>query len=112
MGKNLARKTGFIIAVLVIFIYGIFGIPHGGLKQSLANRINLGLDLKGGTHMVLKVHTREAVNSTTDRDVASLNAALAPLSAHAVKLDPAAIIRRSLPLLVAILTSPAIFARF
>jgi preprotein translocase subunit SecD len=90
MGKNLTQKTGFIIAVLVIFIYGIFGIPHGGLKQSIANRINLGLDLKGGTHLVLKVHTIEAVNSTTDRDVAALNTALASFGAHAVKLDPTA----------------------
>jgi preprotein translocase subunit SecD len=88
MGKNLTQKTGFIIAVLVIFIYGIFGIPHGGLKQSITNRINLGLDLKGGTHLVLKVHTIEAVNSTTDRDVAALNTALAALGAHAIKLDP------------------------
>ena len=88
MGKNLGQKTGFIIAVLVIFIYGIFGIPHGGLKQSLTDRIHLGLDLKGGTHMVLKVHTIEAVNSTTDRDVEGLNTALGALGAHAVKLDP------------------------
>jgi preprotein translocase subunit SecD len=88
MGKNLAQKTGFIIAVLVIFIYGIIGIPHGGLKQAIANRINLGLDLKGGTHLVLKVHTIEAVNSATDRDVSRLNTVLAPLGATASKLDP------------------------
>ncbi|MEO7030615.1 MAG: protein translocase subunit SecD [Acidobacteriaceae bacterium] len=89
MGKNLATKAGFIIAVLVIFIYGIFGIPHGGLKQSLLNRIHLGLDLKGGTHLVLKVHTIEAINSTTDRDTAALNTALTPFGANAAKLDPA-----------------------
>jgi len=53
MGKNLASRTGFIVVVLLIFTYGIFGIPHGGLKQSIQNRINLGLDLKGGTHLVL-----------------------------------------------------------
>ena len=88
MGKNLAGKTGFIIAVLVIFIYGIFGIPHGGLKQSLMDRIHLGLDLKGGTHLVLQVQTIEAINSNTDRDVARLNTALAGMGS-AVKLDPA-----------------------
>ena len=58
MGKNLKGKTAFIIAVLVIFIYGIFGIPSGGLKQALTNRIHLGLDLQGGTHLVLQVHVR------------------------------------------------------
>ncbi|MBW4038815.1 MAG: protein translocase subunit SecD [Acidobacteria bacterium] len=89
MGKNLASRTGFIVAVLVIFIYGIFGIPHGGLKQSLERRIALGLDLKGGTHLVLQVHVAEAINSETDRDVQSLNAALAATGATASKQDPA-----------------------
>jgi preprotein translocase subunit SecD len=72
MGKNLAGKSAFIVAVLVIFCFGIVGIPHGGLVQSIKNRINLGLDLKGGTHLVLEVHVAEAVASTTDRDVARL----------------------------------------
>src|SRR5665213_798220 len=95
MGKILLQKTGFIVAVLLIAIYGIFGIPHGtghgfgdSLKQSLLNRINLGLDLKGGSHLVLKVNTAEAVGSTTDRDVARLNGVLATWNAKAVKLDP------------------------
>ena len=89
MGKNLATRTVFIVAVLLIFTYGIFGIPHGGLVQSLENRINLGLDLKGGTHLVLQVHVAEAVNSSTDRDVQALNTALAATGATAAKLDPA-----------------------
>jgi preprotein translocase subunit SecD len=72
MGKNLAGKTAFIVAVLVICCFGIVGIPHGGLKESIKNNIHLGLDLKGGIHLVLQVHVAEAVGSTTDRDVARL----------------------------------------
>ena len=72
MGKNLAGKTAFIVAILVVFIFGIVGIPHGGLKQSITDRIHLGLDLKGGTHLVLEVHVAEALISATDRDVARL----------------------------------------
>jgi preprotein translocase subunit SecD len=72
MGKNLAGKTAFIVAVLVVFCFGIVGIPHGGLKQSIKDRIHLGLDLKGGTHLVLEVHVAEAITSATDRDVARL----------------------------------------
>ncbi len=72
MGKNLAGKTAFIVAVLVIFVFGIVGIPHGGLKQSITNRINLGLDLRGGIHLVLQVHVAEAIASATDRDVQRL----------------------------------------
>jgi preprotein translocase subunit SecD len=72
MGKNLAGKTAFIVAVLVVFIYGIVGIPHGGLKESITRRINLGLDLKGGTHLVLEVHVAEAIGSAADRDAERL----------------------------------------
>ncbi len=72
MGKNLAGKSAFIAAVLVIFCFGIVGIPHGGLTQSIKDRIHLGLDLKGGTHLVLEVHVAEAIASTTDRDVARI----------------------------------------
>ena len=91
MGKNLTGKTVFIVAVLVVFLYGIFGIPHGGLKQSVLNRIHLGLDLKGGTHLVLEVHVAEAVGSETDRDVARLEADLQKAGvtgATVGKLDP------------------------
>jgi preprotein translocase subunit SecD len=87
MGNKLAGRIGFIVAVLVIFIYGIFGIPHGGLKQSLTDRIHLGLDLQGGTRLVLQVHVADAINSSTDRDVQRLNTALAATGATATKLD-------------------------
>jgi preprotein translocase subunit SecD len=72
MGKNLASKTAFISAVLLVFCYGIVGIPHGGLKESIARRINLGLDLKGGIHLVLEVHVNEAIASAVDRDAVRL----------------------------------------
>lgn len=73
MQKNLALKTLFIVAVLLVFIYGIFGIPGGfsgdALKQSLLDRIHLGLDLKGGIHMILQVMVNDAVNGETDHAV-------------------------------------------
>ncbi len=72
MGKNLAGKLALIVAVLVVFCFGIVGIPHGGLMESIKNNIHLGLDLKGGTHLVLEVHVDEAIVSATDRDVARL----------------------------------------
>ncbi|MGC2639493.1 MAG: protein translocase subunit SecD [Acidobacteriaceae bacterium] len=76
MQKNLRTKTVIILATLVIFIYGIFGLPHGisgtALKAALEKNINLGLDLKGGTHLVLQVMVDEAVGGTTDSDVAAI----------------------------------------
>src|SRR5271154_3178904 len=76
MGKNLAGKTASIIAILVIFFYGIFfgfnGPKAGSLKSLITNNIHLGLDLQGGTHLVMEVHVAEAVASATDRDAARL----------------------------------------
>jgi preprotein translocase subunit SecD len=92
MGKNLAGKTALIVAVLVIFCFGIVGIPHGSLAQSIKDRIHLGLDLKGGTHLVLEVHVAEAVASATDRDVARIEDAFQKagiVGATVGKTDPA-----------------------
>jgi len=92
MGKNLAGKTAFIVAVLVVFCFGFVGIPHGSLKESIARRINLGLDLKGGVHLVLQVKVAEAVSGQTDNDVARLEADLQKagiVGASVGKLDPA-----------------------
>lgn len=73
MQKNLLAKTGLIIAVLLVFLYGIFGIPKGlsgdALKESVLNNIKLGLDLKGGTHLILEVMVNEAVSAETDHAI-------------------------------------------
>jgi len=73
MQKNLLTKTAGIIAVLLIFLYGIFGIPKSlsgdGLRQAILERIHLGLDLKGGTHLILEVMVNDAVNAETDHAV-------------------------------------------
>jgi len=71
--KNLKNKVALIVAVLVVFLYGIFGIPSGfsghDLAAALTKRIHLGLDLQGGAHLVLQVEVKEAVNSETDNAV-------------------------------------------
>jgi preprotein translocase subunit SecD len=80
MQKNLRTKTIVILAILVVFIYGIFGLPHGvsgtALKESLTKNINLGLDLKGGTHLVLQVMVDEAVGTSTDSDLGNIQSLL------------------------------------
>jgi preprotein translocase subunit SecD len=76
MLTRLGGRTALVVAVLLLFCYGIVGIPHGGLKHSISKRINLGLDLKGGIHLVLQVHVSEALGSATDRDAAKLDSAL------------------------------------
>jgi preprotein translocase subunit SecD len=73
MKKNLNGKIALIVAVLVICVYGIFGVPSGfsgqALMNSLTKRIHLGLDLRGGAHLILQVEVQEAVNAETDNTV-------------------------------------------
>jgi preprotein translocase subunit SecD len=74
------RKTILILAILLVFVFGIFGIPKGvGLsswKTALTDRIHLGLDLKGGIHLVLQVMVGEAVSAETDNAAARVQADL------------------------------------
>jgi len=85
MNKNLTWKVVIIVAAVLIFVYGIFGVPAGFSGDALANAlispsvmrhgINLGLDLKGGTHLILQVQVNDAVNFETDNAMESLKAA-------------------------------------
>jgi preprotein translocase subunit SecD len=57
--KNLTWKLVLIIATMLVFLVGIFGVPKDwtgkGLLSAITDRIHLGLDLKGGTHLILQV---------------------------------------------------------
>ncbi len=76
MQKNLAVKAAFILAVMLVFVYGIFGIPKGvsgsALQNAVLDRIHLGLDLKGGTHLILQVMVNDAVNADSDHAIERL----------------------------------------
>ncbi len=89
MRKNLRTKAILIVAVLLVFVYGIFGIPHGGLKASILSRIHLGLDLRGGTHLILQVMVDEAVSAVTDSDMVHMQSDLQSngITATATKPD-------------------------
>ena len=95
MRKNLTGKTILILAILLIFVGGIIGIPNGfspaAFKQSFTERIHLGLDLSGGTHLILQVMVAEAVGSSSDTDLARILTDLKTANATgatATKPDP------------------------
>ena len=76
MTKNLWGKTALIFGVLLVFLFGIFGLPKGvsgdSLKTAILERIKLGLDLQGGTHLILQVQVNDAVKAEADRVVERL----------------------------------------
>jgi len=81
MNPNLKWKALFILVVIVLCIYFVVGIPNfptslGTLKDNFAHQIKLGLDLQGGTHLILQVQVQEAIAQETDQTVDRLTTAL------------------------------------
>ena len=83
--SSLWIRTAVIIVFTLIGIYLVFGprrVPTAndftwsGIKQNLSDNINLGLDLKGGSHLVMRVKTDEYLKTLTENNAqAALNAA-------------------------------------
>ncbi|MGA6980663.1 MAG: protein translocase subunit SecD [Candidatus Sulfotelmatobacter sp.] len=76
MNKNLLWKLVIIFAALLVCVYGIFGIPQSfsgnGLLTAMTNRIHLGLDLRGGTHLILQVQVNDAINVDAQNAIETL----------------------------------------
>jgi preprotein translocase subunit SecD len=83
MSRNI-RTRGIIILVIIlgslIMLFGPWNKPKGysrsasdffrpaRLKQNLAENIRLGLDLRGGTHLVMQVQVDEYIGSITENN--------------------------------------------
>ena len=95
MKKNLNGRIALIVAVLIVFVYGIIGVPSGlsgkALLQGMTKRIHLGLDLQGGAHLILQVVVKEAVSAETDSTVGRIQQALKTANltySQVIKPDP------------------------
>jgi preprotein translocase subunit SecD len=73
MNSNLKWKALFIAGVILVCIIGLIGRPDfppkswAMIKSNFGNSIKLGLDLQGGTHLILQVQVQEAVSQETDQ---------------------------------------------
>ncbi|HZU29184.1 MAG TPA: protein translocase subunit SecD [Bryobacteraceae bacterium] len=79
MNRNFKLKTGIIIAVILICVYGIIGIPKSKaeLVDNWKHNIHLGLDLKGGSHLVYQVQLQDAFMAAADTIIEGLKDDLA-----------------------------------
>lgn len=77
---GLLIRTGIIVAITLIGIYLVFGprrtptaadFSWSGIKQNLSENISLGLDLKGGSHLVMRVKTEEYLKRLTENNQAA-----------------------------------------
>src|SRR5258705_3595691 len=87
MNSNLKWKALFILAVILLCIYAVIGYPDfptsfTALKNNFERQIKLGLDLQGGTHLILQVQVQEAIAQETDQTVDRLTTELRAKNIH------------------------------
>src|SRR5215467_10296981 len=81
MNRNLRVRSITIAVVTALCLIIIFGPWHktgksvsdfykpSKLKENLSENIKLGLDLRGGTHLVMQVQADDAIRAITDGNV-------------------------------------------
>jgi preprotein translocase subunit SecD len=69
MTSNVRFRALAIVAVILICIYGIIGLPtsKAELVDNWQKNIKLGLDLKGGSQLMLQVQLQDAFKATADQ---------------------------------------------
>jgi preprotein translocase subunit SecD len=87
MNPNLKWRVVFIVLIIVGCIYGLIGVPTfptslAQIKDNFSHQIKLGLDLQGGTHLILQVQTQEAITQETDQTVDRLTTQLRAKNIH------------------------------
>src|SRR6185369_9176494 len=83
--KNLLYRVIIILIVTVVGLYLVIGprrrptlkdFTWSGIKATMASNIHLGLDLQGGSHLVMRVKTDEYLKRLTEEaHVSAENAA-------------------------------------
>lgn len=68
MTSNLKIKILVIVVVILVCVYGIIGLPTSKeqLVENWQKNIHLGLDLKGGSQLVLQVQIQDAFKAEAD----------------------------------------------
>ncbi len=68
MTRNLRYKALTILAVTVACLYALFGLPTSldELEQNFRQSVKLGLDLRGGSHLVIQVQLQDAFKAEAD----------------------------------------------
>ncbi|MBZ5501264.1 MAG: protein translocase subunit SecD [Acidobacteriia bacterium] len=82
MNSQLKWKFAFILVVVLVCLFGVAGMKDNNpsfptswaqAKENIADRIKLGLDLRGGSHLVLQVQIDEAIGQRCDQTVDELS---------------------------------------
>jgi preprotein translocase subunit SecD len=94
MNRNVKIKAAVIAAVILVCLYGIIGIPKSKdeLVANWKKNIHLGLDLSGGTQLVMQVQLQDAFKAFADNTIERLRVELQkdaiPTSGDLTRNDP------------------------
>src|SRR5580704_18361087 len=80
--SNVKYRAITIAAVILICVYGIIGLPtsKAELSDNLKKNIRLGLDLKGGSQLMLEVQLQDAFKGEADSVIEKLKDELRKVS--------------------------------
>src|SRR6266481_2442936 len=87
MNPNLKWRALSILLIILFCIYYLVGLPDfpksfAQMKDNFGRQIKLGLDLQGGTHLILQVQVQEAISQETDQTVDRLTSQLRTKNIH------------------------------
>src|ERR1700720_3381135 len=87
MNPNLKWRALSILLIILFCIYYLIGLPEfpksfAQVKDNFGHQIKLGLDLQGGTHLILQVQVQEAIAQETDQTVDRLTNELRAKNIH------------------------------
>jgi preprotein translocase subunit SecD len=74
MNKRIRTRSIIILVITVLSIVMFAGFPPS--REGLKKNVRLGLDLQGGTQLVLRVNVEDALKATTDQTIEALRAQL------------------------------------
>src|SRR5207302_8489563 len=74
MNKRVRTRLLITVGVTILSIGLFAGFPPSVAKMK--QKVQLGLDLRGGTHLVLQVVTDDAIRAETDQAIESVRQAL------------------------------------
>jgi preprotein translocase subunit SecD len=89
MKRSLQTRAVIIVSVVLLAVYGIFGLPTSAdeLIANLQKNIKLGLDLRGGSHLLLQVQVQDAMKSEADQVIQRLRDDFARQSIRYASID-------------------------
>jgi preprotein translocase subunit SecD len=87
MNPNPKWRALSILLIILFCVYYLVGLPEfpkslAQVKENFGHQIKLGLDLQGGTHLILQVQVQEAIAQETDQMVDRLTTELRAKNIH------------------------------